>query len=325
MLPGLWADPNIAEFDGRFYIYATTDGAAEWGATEFFAWWSDDLREWHRTPAPILTLGDGGDVPWASGKAWAPTILRRDGRYFFYFCGFAPEFGDHAIGVAVADDPLGPFTAERAPMITNTEDVRVGHAIDPAVFVDPVSGRHYLLWGNTSAIIAELSDDSLRVLAGTLRQPEGLELFSEGVFLNYRQGLYHLTYSIGDTRWKDYRVGYATASDIDGPWTSRGVILRQRPEFGIFGTGHSSILNVSGTDDWFIVYHRFARPDGDGTHRETVIDRLHFDDTTGLLRGVVPTLDGDDVLCAGAHGAALPEIGLSSMVASDPRAKGVER
>lgn len=309
-LPGLWADPNVAEFDGRFYIYATTDGAPEWGATEFYAWHSDDLYAWERTPLPILALGEGGDVLWASGKAWAPTILQRNGRYFFYFCGYDPRRGDHGIGVAVADHPLGPFTADPEPMITNAEEVRVGHAIDPAAFVDPVTGRHYLFWGNTSAIFAELTEDSRGVVPGTFVKPEGLELFSEGVFVNHRNGVYHLTYSIGDTRWKEYRVGYATATDLAGPWTYRGVILEQRPEDGIFGTGHSSILNVAGTDDWYIVYHRFARPGGDGMHRETAIDRVHFDPDTGLMLPVTPTLGGIRVAHASASTDPRPEIGL---------------
>ena len=309
-LPGLWADPNIAEFDGIFYIYATTDGAPGWGATEFYAWFSDDLRTWERTPEPILRLGPGEDVPWASGKAWAPTILEREGRYFFYFCGFSPRYGDHGIGVAVADHPLGPFVADPEPMITNTEDLHVGHAIDPAAFADPVSGKHYLFWGNTSAIFAELTTDSRGLTPGTFVKPEGLELFSEGVFVNYRQGLYHLTYSIGDTRWPEYRVGYATASEIGGSWTYRGVILEQRPAVGILGTGHSSILNVEGTDDWFIVYHRFARPNGDGMHRETMIDRVRFDPATGLMMPVTPTLGGVAVTPRSRHRSEPSELKL---------------
>lgn len=309
-LPGLWADPNIAEFDGRFYIYATTDGMPEWGATAFYVWHSDDLRTWERTPAPILVLGPGGNVPWASGKAWAPTILERDGRYYLYFCGFDPRLGSHGIGVAVAEDPLGPFAPDPEPMITNQEEVRVGHAIDPAAFTDPVSGRSYLFWGNTSAIFAELSADLRGLVPGTFTKPEGLELFSEGIFMNYRGGIYHLTYSIGDTRWREYRVGYATAMDLAGPWTSHGVILEQRPDQGIFGTGHSSILNVQGTDEWLIVYHRFARPDGDGMHRETVIDELRFDPGSGLMLTVTPTLSGSGYRGGSTRAASPAELGL---------------
>ncbi|MFK4985395.1 family 43 glycosylhydrolase, partial [Klebsiella pneumoniae] len=88
--------------------------------------------------------------------------------------------------------------------------------------------------------------------------------------------LYHLTYSIDDTGSADYRVGYATSTSIDGPWTYRGVILSKDASQGILGTGHSSIINVPGTDEWYIAYHRFAIPGGGGTNRETTIDRLEI-------------------------------------------------
>ena len=70
--------------------------------------------------------------------------------------------------------------------------------------------------------------------------------FREGSFLNYRNGTYHLTYSIDDTGSPNYRVGYATSTSIDGPWTYRGVILEKDASQGILGTGHSSIVQVPG-------------------------------------------------------------------------------
>ena len=50
------------------------------------------------------------------------------------------------------------------------------------------------------------------------------------------------------------------------------------------------MVQVPGTDDWYIAYHRFAIPDGDGTHRETTIDRLEFA-ADGSIVPVVPTLE----------------------------------
>ena len=52
---------------------------------------------------------------------------------------------------------------------------------------------------------------------------------------------------------------------------------------------------MPGTDDWYIAYHRFAIPGGDGMHRETTIDRLSFD-ADGPIKKVVPTLGGIDPL-----------------------------
>ncbi|MFB8227204.1 family 43 glycosylhydrolase [Cellulosimicrobium sp. NPDC055967] len=298
VLPGTYADPNIAQFGDTFYLYATTDGTPGWGGKDFYVWTSTDLVTWERSEQPFLTLdGANGNVPWATGNAWAPTIIERDGKYWFYFSGHNPTYDRKTIGVAVADSPEGPFTAQPTAMITNGEAVTSGQAIDPAAFRDPETGKYWLLWGNggpsNGPVMAELNDDMTSIEPDTLRRIPGLTDFREGLFLNYRDGVYHLTYSIDDTGSENYRVGYATADSIDGPWTYRGVILEKDPSQGILGTGHSSILNVEGTDDWYIAYHRFAIPGGDGTNRETTIDRLTFGED-GLIQKVVPTLESVD-------------------------------
>ncbi|SME93136.1 Beta-xylosidase [Cellulosimicrobium cellulans J34] len=297
-LPGTYADPNIAQFGDTFYLYATTDGTPGWGGKDFYVWTSTDLVTWERSEQPFLTLdGANGNVPWATGNAWAPTIIERDGKYWFYFSGHNPTYNRKTIGVAVADSPEGPFTAQPTAMITNGEAITSGQAIDPAAFRDPQTGKYWLLWGNggpsNGPVMAELNDDMTSIEPDTLRRIPGLTDFREGLFLNYRDGVYHLTYSIDDTGSENYRVGYATADSIDGPWTYRGVILEKDASQGILGTGHSSILNVEGTDDWYIAYHRFAIPGGDGTHRETTIDRLTFGED-GLIQKVVPTLESVD-------------------------------
>ncbi|WP_335987652.1 family 43 glycosylhydrolase [Glycomyces sp. MUSA5-2] len=294
VLPGLYADPNIAVFGDTYYLYATTDGYSGWGGKDFYVWSSKDLVDWTRSEEPILTLdGANGDVPWASGNAWAPTIIERDGKYYFYFSGHNTALNRKTIGVAVADSPEGPFTAQPNAMILNNEAVTSGQAIDPAAFHDPVTGKYYLAWGNggptNGPVIAELNDDMTSIRPGSYKRISGLTDFREGIFLNYREGLYHLTYSIDDTGSENYRVGYATATSLDGPWTYRGVILQKDPSLGIRATGHSSIINVPGTDDWYIAYHRFALSGGDGTHRETTIDALDIGED-GLFQTVEPTL-----------------------------------
>ncbi|EXK76299.1 hypothetical protein FOQG_18955 [Fusarium oxysporum f. sp. raphani 54005] len=127
--------------------------------------------------------------------------------------------------------------------------------------------------------------------AGTWHKITGLEDFREGLFVNYRDGTYHLTYSIDDTRSENYRVGYATADNPIGPWTYCGVILQKDESLDILGTGHNSVINIPGTDEWYIAYHRFHIPDGGGFRRETTIDKLPIDKDTGLFSSVKPTLE----------------------------------
>ncbi|WP_206014213.1 family 43 glycosylhydrolase, partial [Pseudomonas viridiflava] len=78
------------------------------------------------------------DVPWAAKQMWAPDAAHRDGRYYLYFPAKDGE-GRFRIGVAVADRPEGPFTAEPEPMAGT-------YSIDPAVYGDE-DGAHYLYFG----------------------------------------------------------------------------------------------------------------------------------------------------------------------------------
>lgn len=296
VLPGYYADPNIVAFEGdcNYYIFATSDGYPGWGGREFYSWTSPDLVSWTRSDEPFLVLnGAEGNVAWATGNAWAPTIAEKDGKFYFYFSGHNPEYNDKTMGVAVADHPAGPYTAQPLPIVTGEEEVATsGGSIDPYVLHDPVSGNYYLYWGNGTPVYARLNDDMVSVDWSTAANMVGITDYREGSFVSYRDRTYHLTYSIDDTRSENYRVGYATAPTPDGPWTYRGVILEKDPAQGILATGHNSVLNVPGTDDWYIAYHRFAIPNGNGTMRETTIDRLTFDPETGLINKVTPTLGG---------------------------------
>lgn len=292
VLPGLWADPNIAVFGDEYYLLPTQDGFPSWSGQQFFVWKSSDLVNWTRGDSAILTLnGTSGNVPWSDGSAWAPTIAEKDGKYYFYFSGNNIALGWKTIGVAVADQPEGPYTAQPEALINNTETVTANQAIDPYAFHDPVSGDDYLFWGNGAALVARLSDDMVSIDTATLAAIEGLTDFNEASAVAYRDGLYHFTYAINDTRSEYYATGYATSTALTGPYTSQDPVLQLNATLGILGTGGSTLLNVPGTDDWYIAYHRFQIPDGNGTMRETTIDRVYFDEETGLIEKVVPTLE----------------------------------
>ncbi|ROP45498.1 family 43 glycosylhydrolase [Pseudokineococcus lusitanus] len=280
-LPGLHADPTImAGDDGRFYLYPTEDGFPGWGSTTFHAYSSTDLVEWtdHGT---VLDLGP--DVAWADGRAWAPAAVQKDGKTYFYFSA------DQNIGVAVGDSPAGPFTEPLGRPLVDKADHGGAQQIDPAVFTD-VDGQSYLYWGNGRAYVVPLADDMVSYDPAQVREIPGLDGFREGLWMHERQGTYHLTWSIDDTRSEDYRVGYATGPSPTGPWTNRGVVLRKDTSLGLLGTGHHSTVQVPGTDEWLVAYHRFAVPDGDGTNREVTIDHLEHG-ADGLLRPVRPTLE----------------------------------
>jgi beta-xylosidase len=285
VLPGLYADPNIARFGDTFYIYPTTDGFAGWSGTQFTAFSSKDLVHWE-DHGVILDLGP--DITWADNSAWAPTIAQKNGKYYFYFSGgLATGDTRKQLGVAVADSPTGPFRdALGHPLVA--AGAYSGQMIDSAVFTDD-NGQSYLYWGNGNSYQVPLNADMVSFDPTKVRtyKPTG---YNEGSFVFKRKGLYYFMWSENDTRSENYQVAYATSTSPLGPWSARrGAILQKNLALGIKGTGHNSVIRVPGTDDWYIVYHRFAIPNGDGTHRETTIDRMDFN-RDGTIKNVVPTL-----------------------------------
>jgi GH43 family beta-xylosidase len=286
-VPGLFADPNIVRFGDTYYLYATTDGFAGWSGTQFRAFSSKDLVHW--TDHGVI-LDVAADIAWADNSAWAPGIAEKNGKYYFYFsAGLASGDTRKHLGVAVADSPTGPFRdALGRPLVA--AGAFAGQMIDPAVFTD-TDGRSYLYWGQGSSHQAQLNADMVSFSASQVRTYKPTN-YNEGSFVVKRGSTYYFMWSENDTRSEDYRVAYATGSSPTGPWSNRvGVILQKDLSLGIKGTGHHSVVQVPGTDQWYIAYHRFAIPNGDGTHRETMIDRLYFN-ADGSIRPVVPTIDG---------------------------------
>ncbi|MFI5137210.1 MAG: family 43 glycosylhydrolase [Sphingobacteriales bacterium] len=271
VLPGKYADPNIAVFNNRFYIYPTTDGTEGWMSDYFTCWSSSDIVHW-KNEGVILNLKK--DLQWANQRAWAPTIAFKNGKYYFYYSA------DTNIGVAVSDRPEGPFKDPLGkPLVSR--GAFTGQMIDPMVFTDD-DGSAYLYWGQGNCHIVKLNEDMVSFDADkviTIR-PEG---YNEGPFVIKRSGVYYLMWSEYDTRDPRYSIAYATSKSPLGPFVKAEGQSVLKGKGVVKGAGHHSVVQVPGKDEWYIAYHRFAIPDGNGYNRETCISPMRFDEKGNIL------------------------------------------
>lgn len=299
VLAGYYADPDVlySNKTQKYYIYPTSDGFDGWGGYYFKTFSSDNLKDW-KDEGVILNLKN--NVSWADGNAWAPCIIEKkvgnDYKYYYYFSG-GKDGGSKKIGVAVADDPSGPFLDSGSPLIDfKPKGVDGGQEIDPDVFCDPKTGKNYIYWGNGYMAGAELNADMISLKKKTIKVMTPDNTFREAVYVFYRKGLYYFLWSEDDTGSANYKVRYATAKSPLGQLTipSDNIVIMKDDSKAIFGTGHNSVLQIPGKDEWYIVYHRISRPDGikkvyPGTSREVCMDRLEFE-KDGSIRRVIPSL-----------------------------------
>lgn len=279
LFPGQYADPEIHVFRDRYWIYPTFSAPYE-DQTRFEAWSSADLVEWRHEG----TILDFKDVPWSTNRAaWAPTAAARNGKYYLIFSA-----GDGAgLGVAVADDPGGPFVDPLGRPLVH-EYHHGAQPIDAHLFQDN-DGTPYLYWGGWKhAVVARLSDDLLSV-EGEIREitPQS---YVEGPFMVKRNGVYVLMWSEGGWGDGSYQVAYGRSDSPYGPFEREGLVLRAHDDIAS-SAGHHSVLKLPGTEEFVICYHRRPLGIDDRHHRVTCLDRLVIHED-GRVDPVVTTYEG---------------------------------
>jgi len=286
ILDGFTADPAIRVFGKTYYVYPTSD-KPNWMTTDFSVWSSKDLIQWKKEG---MVLDVTKDLKWAKIRAWAPDCIERNGTYYFYFCA------DGKIGVGTAKTPVGPFVdALGRPLLDRHATPKLTtNTIDPYPFIDD-NGQAYLYFGNGGGTVnafklkpdmITLDGDPIAFDLKGQRKGESVE-FREGSVIFKRKGLYYFMYSVDDARSDNYRIAYATSKTPVGPWEipENAVVLRKSGL--VKGTGHHSVVQVPGTDRWYMVYHRHAIPNGSGYQRETCLARMEFN-PDGSIKPIDP-------------------------------------
>ena len=307
ILPGFHADPEIlySNKTGKYYIYSTTDGKPGWGGYKYYVYSSADLKEWKNEGVALDAKSD--QIAWANGNLWAPAAIevkQKNGsyKYYLYFSANPNDNGRKQMGVAVSDSPTGPFVDLGQPLLAKNHPGCNGQLIDVDVFMDPVSKKPYLYWGNGFMAGAELESNMTKIKdeTVTVMTPKGGSLrdyaYREAPYVFYRNGLYYFMWSVDDTGAANYHVAYGTSKSPLGPIevAKDPIVLIQDPQHEIYGTAHNSVIQKPGTDEWYIVYHRINKDYihfQPGVHREVCIDKMEFN-ADGTIKRVVPTHGG---------------------------------
>lgn len=289
LFKGWYADPEGAIFNKQYWIFPTY--SAPYDKQVFFdAFSSTDLVNWKKHEHIL----DTSAIKWAKRAMWAPSVVEHKGKYYFFFGAndiqSNNEYG--GIGVAVADRPEGPYTDHLGkPLIPAFHNG--AQPIDQFAFKDK-DGQYYLIYGGwRHCNIAKLNDDFTGFLpfddTTTFKEitPSG---FVEGAFILYRKGKYYFMWSEGGWTGPDYSVAYSISDSPFGPFKRIGKILQQDKSIAT-GAGHHSVINIPGTDDWYIIYHRRPLTETDGNSRETCIEHLYFDEN-GFIKPVKITNEG---------------------------------
>ena len=289
VFPGWYADPEGIIYDNMYWIFPTYSAPYE-DQVFFDAFSSDDLTNWKKHSGVL----DTGAVRWAEKAMWAPSVIKRNGKYFLFFGANDIQSDAEAggIGIAVADRPDGPYIDYLGkPLIDKFHNG--AQPIDQFVFGDS-DGKLYLIYGGwRHCNIVRLKDDLTGVEPsedGTLFREITPEGFVEGPFMFIRNNKYYFMWSEGGWTGPDYSVAYAISDSLFGPFDRIGRILRQDPSIAT-GAGHHSVMHIPGTDNYYIVYHRRPVGEQDRNSREVCIEKMEFDEN-GFIKEVVITREG---------------------------------
>ncbi len=298
------ADPSALVANGKLYVIAGRDTAAP-GVNDF------RMPEWQMlvtdtdpmagrwTYYPHL-LRPEQVFKWATpGRAYAAQIVRGPSGRFYLFApvayAAATTRDKFAIGVGVADSPLGPWidAHPQGPVVSQSYPIANDiQNIDPTVLVDDDS-RVFLYWGTFGHLKGVELERDMVTFKGTPIDVRSLNGFFEASRIFKRKGTYYLAYAantagpISECTEAVYYacIAYGTSPSPLGPWTYRGVILDPVSST----TSHPGIAEFKGK--WYLFYHTADARNGGHFRRSVAVDRLEWDDgvTPPRIQKIVPT------------------------------------
>jgi beta-xylosidase len=278
------ADPAAMVYKDKVYLYTGHDeapaGQERYLMNEWLVYSSSNLVDWEEHPSPLKAR----DFSWAKGDAWASQVIEKNGKFYWYAAVEHGSIPGKAIGVAVADSPIGPFKDVRGTaLITNdmTTEVKISwDDIDPTVFIDD-DGQAYLYWGNSQCYYIKLKAN-MTEQDGPIHKVD-LPGFTEAPWLHKRKGWYYLSYAYQFPE----KIAYAMSRSVTGPWEFKGILNEVA---GNSNTNHQAIIDYKGKS--YFIYHNGSIPTAGGSYRRSVcIDELFYN-TDGTMKRIKMTTEG---------------------------------
>lgn len=291
LFSGWYADPEGIVFGDKYWIFPTRSLPFE-EQVSFDAFSSPDLKTWTLHENIIDTV----EVKWAKRAMWAPSIIEKDEKYYFFFsANNIFNDGEGGIGVAVADSPEGPYKDLLGkPLIDKI--INGAQPIDQFVFEDK-DGKYYLYYGGWKHCnVGKLNNDFTGFVPfddGDMFKEVTPENYVEGPFMFIRNGKYYFMWSEGDWTKDDYCVAYSIADNPMGPFKRIGKVLQSDKNIGT-GAGHHSVIFEKESGLCYIVYHRHPVGSTDGNQRVVCMDEMFFDEN-GYIKPIVISNEGVEI------------------------------
>jgi arabinan endo-1,5-alpha-L-arabinosidase len=229
-------DPStIIQCDGKFYTFGTGGGGLI----------SNDGWTWSR----------GASRP---GGGVAPDVIHIGDRYYLYYATSTkqPQADVHMIWNKTLDPNSPNFKWEEGGIVASSDGVEDCNAIDPAVFLDPTSGKMWLTYGSYFGYIRLVQ---LNPKTGNrvepIDRPVDIAINCEASAMMYHDGWYYLLATHGSCcRRTDsgYNIRMGRARKVTGPFLDNmgidmikgGGKLFVGSHGRVIGPGHFGLLDL---------------------------------------------------------------------------------
>jgi beta-xylosidase len=281
-------DPHVILVGDTYYAYSTNVFPSNIPAIT-----STDLVHWESIGDVLPAL-----PKWAVTNfeyAWAPGVIQIEDKFVMYHVARDKEIDKQCIGVAVSDNPAGPFTASNDEAFICQGEL--GGSIDAYPYRDD-DGKLYLLWkndGNCCGLdvwlwIQELSSDGMTLLGEPVKLIMMDQAWERPLIENpsmvKHNDKYYLFYSGNWWESHEYAISYAVCETVMGscekplsePW------FQFKPP--VMGPGGEAFFTDKKGNLW-MAYHAWT---GANVGNDIGDRSLHIDLVT--FEGDQPTTNG---------------------------------